>query len=390
MAPDVDRTRYVLSEEENERRFRKAIVPQTLTGTPQAQPIVVFVAGQTGAGKTAVTSIVEHALAQAGQAVNINLDTYKPFHPQYDELAAADDTTVGAYTSIDGHKWMEKAEAYAIESRVNVLMESAMRDPRDFEEPAARFRTAGYRVEVVILSVHESHSRLGALTRYLDQVQDFGQGRQIDPQIHDACYRGVVRSADSNDTDHLAHNVFVVTRGGHAVYSNHLGEDGQWTRPPGTAQAVTAERDRPRTVEETHQFARSLHRAQSLMASLPPVHQEAAAGEMSTIKDLARPILHRDVDVERLSRVAPSERISSSLPAAALAAPPLRKAIPQRSAAGSEPPSDRTAAAATAFPIGTRTALSATGQPTVGGQPQTTTPAVQQPGTKHLREDLDR
>ena len=40
------------------------------------------------------------------------------------ELSVADDTTVGAYTSIDGHKWMEKAEAYAIESRVNVTTDS--------------------------------------------------------------------------------------------------------------------------------------------------------------------------------------------------------------------------------------------------------------------------
>jgi UDP-N-acetylglucosamine kinase len=311
VAPEVDRTRYVLSEEENERIFREAIVPQTLTGTSQNQPVAVFVAGQTGAGKTAVTSLVDHALAQAGQAVNINLDTYKPYHPRYDELSVADDTTVGAYTSIDGHKWMEKAEAYAIENRVNVLMESAMRDPRDFEEPASRFRDAGYRVEVAILSVHESHSRLGALTRYLEQVQDFGQGRQIDPQIHDACYSGVVRSANSIDADRLADNVFVLTRSGHAVYSNHLGDDGQWTSRPGTAQAVTTERDRPRTVEETHQFARSLHHAQSLMASLPPIHQEAAADEMSTIKDLARPILQPGISPQAREALQQIQQIAA-------------------------------------------------------------------------------
>jgi hypothetical protein len=92
----------------------------------------------------------------------------------------ADDTTAGAYTSIDGHKWMEAAEAYAIEQRFNIVLESAMRDPRDFEEPAARLRAAGYRVEVPVVAVHESLSRLGALDRYLRQVEAFGQGPMID------------------------------------------------------------------------------------------------------------------------------------------------------------------------------------------------------------------
>jgi len=58
----VDRTRYALSEQENERIFRRRIVPQVLTGTGRPQPVVVFVAGQTGAGKTALASLVTRAL----------------------------------------------------------------------------------------------------------------------------------------------------------------------------------------------------------------------------------------------------------------------------------------------------------------------------------------
>ncbi|GHG05436.1 hypothetical protein ACFFSH_38625 [Streptomyces filamentosus] len=42
---DVDRTRYALPEEENERIFREEIVPDTLAGTPQEQPRVVIVSG---------------------------------------------------------------------------------------------------------------------------------------------------------------------------------------------------------------------------------------------------------------------------------------------------------------------------------------------------------
>ncbi|WP_426361723.1 zeta toxin family protein [Streptomyces sp. E-08] len=59
---EVDRTRYVLSEEENAQIFREQIVPQQLDGRPQEQPIAVIVSGQTGAGKTAITALVTTAL----------------------------------------------------------------------------------------------------------------------------------------------------------------------------------------------------------------------------------------------------------------------------------------------------------------------------------------
>ncbi|MFJ3883194.1 zeta toxin family protein [Streptomyces sp. NPDC090077] len=110
----------------------------------------------------------------------------------FDELMAADDATAGAYTSIDGNKWMEKSEAYAIEQRFDIIMESAMRDPRDFEEPAARLWAANYWIEVPVVAVHDSESSLGALDRDLQQVDAFGQGRKIDPagQVRRSAARG--------------------------------------------------------------------------------------------------------------------------------------------------------------------------------------------------------
>ena len=49
---EVDRTRHLLTEQDNERIFRSRIVPAELTGTRQDRPVVVFVAGQTGDRKS--------------------------------------------------------------------------------------------------------------------------------------------------------------------------------------------------------------------------------------------------------------------------------------------------------------------------------------------------
>lgn len=51
---EVDRTRYALSAEDNDRIFHEEIVPRFLApATPQRDPVAVFLGGQTGAGKSA-------------------------------------------------------------------------------------------------------------------------------------------------------------------------------------------------------------------------------------------------------------------------------------------------------------------------------------------------
>lgn len=187
---------------------------------------------------------------------------------------------------------MEKAEAYVISHRLDAVMESAMRDPRDFEDPAARFQAAGYRVEVAVLAVHGAYSRLGALERYLRQVAVTGTGRLIDRQIHDACYQGVVRSASAVDASRVAHSIFALRRDGSCVYSNHLGRDGQWVRPPATAAAIEAERNRAWDRTETHRFARSVALVRGSMTALPPGLRESCEAELREILDLASPLRH--------------------------------------------------------------------------------------------------
>ena len=167
-----------------------------------------------------------------------------------------------------------------------------MRDPRDFEEPAARFRAAGYRVEVAVLAVHEAYSRLGALERYLRQVAITGTGRLIDRQTHDACYRGVVRSAGAIDASRVAHSVFALRRDGSCVCSNHLGHDGQWVHSPATAAAIESERNRPWTRSETHRFGRSVALVREGITALPSGLRESSEAELREIRGLASPMRH--------------------------------------------------------------------------------------------------
>ena len=263
---EVDRTRYALSAEDNDRIFHEEIVPLFLApATAQRDPVAVFLGGQTGAGKSRTSDLLHAALQERGTPVVVDLDQLKPFHPRYAELMRQDDSTAGAYTSIDGRAWMAKLMAHAAAARVDVLMESAMRGPSEFLEPVQLYHEAGYRVGVAILAVPAAQSRLGVLDRYWTQVEQDGSGRVINTDIHDGSYRGVLDCADAIDRGATVDTVTVIRRGNIVVYQNTRTGDGGWAVAPGARAAVEAERHRPWTAEEREEFAATFTRLRHAM-----------------------------------------------------------------------------------------------------------------------------
>ncbi|MGW7579236.1 zeta toxin family protein [Streptomyces sp. NPDC054765] len=67
-------------------------VPQPRTG----RPVVVFVAGQPGSGKTLVVDLVHAALQRRGGAVRVDRDAYKDAHPHYTDALVEDVRTAMA------------------------------------------------------------------------------------------------------------------------------------------------------------------------------------------------------------------------------------------------------------------------------------------------------
>lgn len=236
---------YLLSEQDSEQIFREQIVPKRLVRARSVQhPAVVFVAGQPGAGKTVTTDAVVQSLRSRGGATVVNSDYYKPHHPAYGRMLAAGAPEAGPATSADGRRWMAKAQAYLIERRANAVVETTMRDPADFQGPAARFRDAGYSVEVAILAVSEPLSRWGIQARYDQQIAVSGAGRRTETSNHDASYAGVLRAAEQIDAEQIVDQVSVWRRGNHLLYANELTPDGEWTQPPRAAEVLAAERSR--------------------------------------------------------------------------------------------------------------------------------------------------
>ncbi|MER7029343.1 zeta toxin family protein [Streptomyces ramulosus] len=238
------------------------VVPSVLDGAvaQAARPVVVFVAGQPGSGKTLVVDLVHAALGRRGGAVRVDRDAYKAAHPSYAAYLAEDVRTAGVRVRPETYRWQAEVEARVREGRYDAVVEAPLAHPEEFLAGMAAYRRAGYRVEFVALAVPEAVSQLGILDRYLRLAQE-GRARYVSWDNHDNCAASLVPTLTTVEAARLADRVVVVTRSAEAalraVYDNELGPAG-WVRPAGAADAVLAERQRPWGPAETGQFRRQL------------------------------------------------------------------------------------------------------------------------------------
>ncbi|MEU3602276.1 zeta toxin family protein [Streptomyces sp. NPDC006798] len=224
---------------------------------PQTRPVVVFVLGQPGSGKTFVVDVACGALEARGGAVRVDRDTYKDHHPGYAAFLAEDVRTAGVRVREETYRWRAEAEARAREGRFDLVVEEALADPAAWLASLAGWRRAGYRIEVVALAVPEAVSQLGVLDRYLRLAEE-GRARYVSWDNQAACAAALPRALAAVESGRLADRVTVVRRGADVVYANGPDGTGRWTGPARAAEAVDTERARPWTAAETGAFRRQL------------------------------------------------------------------------------------------------------------------------------------
>ncbi|MEU3733721.1 zeta toxin family protein [Streptomyces sp. NPDC033538] len=229
----------------------------TAGAVTQEHPVVVFVAGQAGSGKTLVMDLVHAALEQRGGAVRVDRDTYKALHPHYNTFLAEDVRTAGVRVRPETYRWQAEVEALARSRRFDVVAEEALADPAGWLATVAAYRGAGYRIEVVALAVPEAVSQLGVLDRYLRLAEE-GRARYVGWDNHDACAAALPAALADIEAERLADRVIVVRRAGEILYANELDADGNWSQPVGAREALLGERLRPWSAAETGVFRRQL------------------------------------------------------------------------------------------------------------------------------------
>jgi len=280
----LDPDRYRLPEAVHQAIFQKRIAPHLFADAKPApeRPVAVIFGGQPGAGKSASVDFALRQLAERGGAAQIIGDDLRSYHPQYARLLARDDKTAAFYTDRDTGRWVEMAIDRAKANRLNIVIEGTMRDPSTVAKTMLNLRGAGYLIDARILAVNERLSWQGVLQRYENQKADRGYGRMTAPHSHRDAYNGIPATLDRIESERLADRVSLYRRGAVELYANEL-QRGEWAKPPGARAALEAERSRPLTLHERHEYAVAFDKLLDLMAR---PERNSTAAEIDAMQQL--------------------------------------------------------------------------------------------------------
>lgn len=260
--PGVDYHR--LSADEHAFIFDELIVPMFLSSiTAQDEPVVLYVMGAQGAGKTRTARLLRRALHRR-RPTRIEGGMFKAMHPDYRRLLQEQPRTASARIRADYRAWQEQAEVYVRARRGDLLIEIAPDSVGHLIDSARRHHRAGYRVELVVLATRAADSRLGAATRCAEVARLGGNPRFTSAAAHNATFNvlpDVLRAAE--DEPHAVHSVSVIRRDLTVVYRNERTPDGTWAQPPLGGHALEAAQQLPYTPTEAGQFLATLQRVQS-------------------------------------------------------------------------------------------------------------------------------
>ncbi|MEV7834381.1 zeta toxin family protein [Streptomyces subrutilus] len=291
-APGVDYHR--LSAAEHDWVFDELIAPSYLGGhVGRDDPRAVYVLGQPGAGKLLAARMVRRAMRPG--TTRLVGDDFKAQHPDYFQLLREDPRGAGAAIRADYRAWFTRAEAYIRDRRGDVLIEAAPGSTREFFTSALPYAAAGYPVDLVVLAVRETDSRLSTALRYARALQLGAAGRFTSRSGHDTCFRALADVVTAAETHPQIASVTVIRRDGQALLRHENG-----ARAGRASWALAAERQRPYPEQEAAAFLR-LH--QGLRRAL--LRHRAELDEIAT---LARPLMPPQMRAAPLGRPHPHPR----------------------------------------------------------------------------------
>lgn len=98
--------------------------------------------------------------------LNVEID------PEYTTIIKTAPHLASSAMNTDARKWLDQATKWAINRKVDVLIESACRHPVDFGSLISAFHDGGYRTLVALMAVPECLSLLGTMVRYYKRLPE--------------------------------------------------------------------------------------------------------------------------------------------------------------------------------------------------------------------------
>lgn len=176
---------------------------------PSESPIAIINIAPPGSGKTGLNG---YACAQFknNNAVIINSDELKPFHPRIDELAKKYPQYYTKVTNQESNFWTDNLFDAAIANKYNVIFEGTGRNLKLLENMIRQMKE--YKIIVRGMAVNEINCLMSIIERYEGQVKQKGWGRLVVLDHFYKAYEEMLENIQAIEQSGLADIVEVYTR----------------------------------------------------------------------------------------------------------------------------------------------------------------------------------
>ena len=300
---------FKLDKEQHDAVYQKLEREMLSDSTPSAEPTVVIMGGQPGAGKSKLEKHLRKTTFAGKSPAVIDSDNYRRSHPQFEEISELDDKRMAERTNPDVRLWTQELLHSAVKNRRDIILQGTMRNKESMMETIDQLKKQGYKVHVAGLAVDAESSRLGILHRYEKQKEEYGYGRWVGPEFHDKAYKNFTETIRAIEHESHIDSIKIYNRKNELIYSNERCGDGS-VKPPYTkdaAAAVAKERARPRTREEKQGNYNLRLETERRMKQ-----RNAAAKEISQANAMIAGNPHVKEDAERLLQFAKQREAASS------------------------------------------------------------------------------
>lgn len=150
----------------------------------QEHPLAVLLAGQPGAGKTELSTMLLSGMR--GDAAVINGDDYRRYHPNYRKLYAAYGSDSVAMTSAFSSAVTEGLVARLSDAGRNLVIEGTGRTVEVPRTTAELLTGKGYRVEIAVIAARPEVSLASTLLRFYQMNEGGTIPRSTALEAHDS------------------------------------------------------------------------------------------------------------------------------------------------------------------------------------------------------------
>ncbi|MET3803995.1 hypothetical protein ABIB25_000981 [Nakamurella sp. UYEF19] len=218
--------------------FQDLVLPLLFdSAAPAAEPVLVMITGQPGAGTAAAARSAELMWPQQ-QFVTINGNELAALRPEW-ATAQTDPFTARATVSAGVREWIDQAVEHGRERRVAMMVDGGGQDPATLVGYAQRCAASGYLVHLVAMAVPSPVSRLREAGRFYVERALGGPGRWVSTGEHDIAYPQTPMAVAAAQVTAQVQRITVLNQVGEVVADNERdGAAGPWKSPPTAAKAM--------------------------------------------------------------------------------------------------------------------------------------------------------